>query len=226
MLLFKKSIYSHCFIFCIAQIMEEQVYQQTVNWNTVNNQEAPKEWLAIASFVLSLVWFNILWLIFWIIALNKKQLRWAALAWTIISAVKLVLGIFVFMWILAGALIPRIWAARDKANDVAREANVSALATAVVSYTLDNDGQYPSTIENLDLSKYAIPEGNYNGTPTYEDTYNYVQLDNWNHFVIYTELSCLDCGNCDNSTVSKMTDFRSVSDYITNGSWWSYCLAQ
>ena len=203
--------------------MEEQVYQQTVSWNTVNSQEEPKQWLAIASFVLSLLWLNILGLIFWIIALNRKQLRWAALAWTIISAVKLVLGIFVFIWILAGALIPRIWAARDKANDVARQANVRELAAAVVSYNMDNGG-YPSTIENLDLSKYLIPAGNYNGTPTYEDKYNYFQLDNWNHFVMYTKLSCLDCGNCDEDTVSKMTDFESVNDYITNGSWWSYCL--
>lgn len=216
--------------------MDEQTYQQQSvyqqqpmyqqpNWMPINNQEEPKQWLAITSFVLSLLGFNILWLIFWIIALNKKQLRRAALAWTIISAVKLVLSIFIIMGIFAGALIPRIWAARDKANDVARETNVKDLGMAVISYTMDN-GSYPSTIENLDLSKYAIPAGNFNGTPLYEDTYNYLQLDNWNHFVIYTELSCLDCGNCDSNTVSNMTNFRSVADYIANGSWWSYCFAQ
>ena len=73
--------------------MDEQVYQQQVNqqqiWVTVPNEEEPKQWLAIASFVLSLLGFNILWLIFWIIALNKKQLRRAAMAGTIISAIKL-----------------------------------------------------------------------------------------------------------------------------------------
>ena len=215
--------------------MDEQTYQQQSvyqqqpmyqqpNWMPINNQEEPKQWLAITSFVLSLLGFNILWLIFWIIALNKKQLRRAALAWTIISAVKLVLSIFIIMGIFAGALIPRIWAARDKANDVARETNVKDLGMAVISYTMDN-GSYPSTIENLDLSKYAIPAGNFNGTPLYEDTYNYLQLDNWNHFVIYTDLTCIDCGNCDSDTVSKMTDFESVNYYITNGSWGSFCIA-
>jgi len=205
--------------------MDWQVYQQQPNWTPMSNQNEPEQWLAIASFVLSLVGFNLLWLIFWIIALNKKQLRRAALAWTIISAVKLALSIFILMGIFAGALIPRIWAARDKANDVAREVNVRKLATALINYSFDNDNQYPSTIENLDLSKYSIPAGNFNGTPLYEDTYNYLQLDNWNHFVIYTDLTCIDCGNCDSDTVSKMTDFESVNYYITNGSWGSFCIA-
>ena len=131
--------------------MDEQVYQQQVNqqpnW-VVQNQEEPKQWLAIASFVLSLLGFNILWLIFGIIALNKKQLRRAALAGTIISAVKLVLWAFVFLWIFAGALIPRIEVARNKANDVARENNVRALSTAMMTYGMDN-GEYPSSIANL-----------------------------------------------------------------------------
>ncbi len=125
--------------------MEEKVYQQTVNWNTVNSQEEPKQWLAIASFVLSLLWFNILWLIFWIIALKRKQLRWAALAWTIISAVKLVLGIFVFIWILAGALVPRLGAAQQRARDIARKNDLLSIWTAIVSYNTDNNKLPEST---------------------------------------------------------------------------------
>lgn len=208
--------------------MDGQTHQQSMNqqpaWNTVNNQEEPEQWLAIASFVLSLVGFNILWLIFWIIALNKKQLRWAALAWTIISAVKLVLSTFILIGILAGALIPRMWAARDKAYDVARKQNVRTLTMAVMSYSLDNNDKYPSNIENLDLSKYSIPAGNFYWNPLDGDTYNYLQLDNWDHFVIYTDLSCVDCGNCDSNMVSNMTDFESADKYTSNTSWGSYCL--
>ena len=202
---------------------QQPMYQQS-NWMPINNQEEPKQWLAITSFVLSLLGFNILWLIFWIIALNKKQLRRAAMAGTIISAVKLVLSIFIIMGIFAGALIPRIWAARDKANDVARESNIKTLATAMVAYSFDNDNKFPSSIENLDLRKYSVPAGNFNGTPLYEDTYNYLQLDNWDHFILYTDLSCIDCGNCDKNTISNMTDFNSAKNYISNGSWWSFCL--
>ena len=204
--------------------MDEQVYQQQVNqqqiWVTVPNEEEPKQWLAIASFVLSLLGFNILWLIFWIIALNKKQLRRAAMAGTIISAIKL----FFIVLILPAAIIPRIWAARDKANDVAREYNVRALATAMMSYGADNES-YPSSITNLDLTRYSIPAGNFNGNPTYDDTYNYLQLDNWSHFVIYTNLSCEDCGNCNPDTLSTMTDFNSVSNYISNSTWGAFCFA-
>ena len=200
--------------------MEEKVYQQTVNWNTVNSQEEPKQWLAIASFVLSLVWFNILWLIFWIIALNKKQLRRAAMAGTIISAIKL----FFIVLILPAAIIPRMWAARDKAYDVARKQNARTLTMAVMSYSLDNNVKYPSTIENLDLSKYSIPAGNFYGDPLDGDNYNYLPLDNWDHFVIYTDLSCVDCGNCDSNKISNMTDFESADNYTSSSSWWSYCL--
>lgn len=117
------------------------MYQQQ-NGAMVWNNEEPKQWLAIASFVLALLWFNILWLIFWIIALNKKQLRWAALSWTIISAVKLFLGIFVFIWILAGALIPRLGAAQERARDIARKNDLVQLQEAIVKY-VTNEWEYP-----------------------------------------------------------------------------------
>lgn len=208
--------------------MDEQTYHQPIyqqsNWNSENNQQEPQQWLAIASFVLSLVGFNILWLIFWIIALNKKQLRWAALAWTIISAVKLALSFFILMWIFAWALIPRISTAHDKAYDVARKQNARTLTVAVMSYSLDNNDKYPSSIENLDLSKYSIPAGNFYGNPSDGDSYNYLQLNNWDHFVIYTDLSCVDCGNCDSNMISNMTDFESADRYTSNTSWGSYCL--
>ena len=51
--------------------------------------------------------------------------------------------VIVIIGILAWALIPRVWSARDKANDTAREANVRSLATAMVSYGMDH--WYPTT---------------------------------------------------------------------------------
>ena len=78
----------------------------------VKNQ---KKWLAVTSFVLSLVWLLlsitivwaiiwipiiILWLIFGIIALAKKQKKWLAIAWTIISWLALLItSIFAFFFI-------------------------------------------------------------------------------------------------------------------------------
>jgi len=121
--------------------MDEQVYQQQVNWTINWNNEEQKQWLAIASFVLALLWFNILWLIFWIIALNKKQLKRAALCWVIISAVKLVLSIFILLWILAGALIPRMSVAHERARDMARKSDLNYISTALVSYSYSSDNQ-------------------------------------------------------------------------------------
>ena len=78
----------------------------------VKNQ---KKWLAVTSFVLSLVWLLlsitivwaiiwipiiILWLIFGFIALAKKQKKWLAIAWTIISWLALLItSIFAFFFI-------------------------------------------------------------------------------------------------------------------------------
>lgn len=51
--------------------------------------------------------------------------------------------VIVIVGILAWALIPRIWNARDKASDVSRQANVRHLADAIIEYSLDHEG-YPS----------------------------------------------------------------------------------
>lgn len=189
--------------------MEEQVSQQSIyqqqptnqQISGISNQEEPKEWLAIASFVLSLVGFNILWLIFGIIALKKKQLRWAALAWTIISAVKLVLSVFVVMWILAGALIPRIWAAKNKADDVARKQNVRQLVTAMVSYGIQNDVYPESCYSGTEwlLDGHWV-DASFDWQPAVYDEYKYTRLDEWNHFVFFVKLSeWSDLWNCNYS---------------------------
>lgn len=45
--------------------------------------------------------------------------------------------VIVIIGILAGALIPRIWNARDKAQDVANTANVNALTSAAMQAIID-----------------------------------------------------------------------------------------
>ena len=88
MLLSEKNIYSRClyFLLCLQKKMEEKK-----NW---------WNWLAIASFVLALVWgflcIIIIWLPLWIIclilallfgiiALCKKQTKWASIIWILFS---------------------------------------------------------------------------------------------------------------------------------------------
>ncbi len=127
--------------------------------------------------------------------------------------------VIVIIGILAWALIPRIWSARDKANDTAREANVRSLATAMVSYGMDHG--YPATTEsiwetpvceeeddenpgwsvpgsatrqngcrlNVSLTAYSIPAGNFQENPTDNDTYFYNRSSDGAHFVIYSILS-------------------------------------
>ena len=99
--------------------------------------------------------------------------------------------VIVIIGILAWALIPRIGTARDKANDTAREANVRSLATAMVQYGLDH-GSYPDKIRDNKggwrLENYGITES-FDGQPTDNDYYEYIQLDGGSHFVFYTQLS-------------------------------------
>ena len=46
--------------------------------------------------------------------------------------------VVVIIGILAAALVPRLTTVKDKANDVARKANLQQLVTAMSSYALDN----------------------------------------------------------------------------------------
>ena len=52
--------------------------------------------------------------------------------------------VIVIIGILAAALIPRLGSARGRANDVARKADLSQVATALVSYQIDH-GQFPTS---------------------------------------------------------------------------------
>ena len=52
--------------------------------------------------------------------------------------------VIVIIGILAAALIPRLASARGRANDVARKADLSQVAGALVSYQIDR-GTFPAT---------------------------------------------------------------------------------
>ena len=52
--------------------------------------------------------------------------------------------VIVIIGILAAALIPKLTSARGRANDVARKADLQQIATALISYQIDN-GSFPGT---------------------------------------------------------------------------------
>ena len=52
--------------------------------------------------------------------------------------------VIVIIGILAAALIPRLSSARGRANDVARKADLSQIASALVVYQIDK-GNFPTT---------------------------------------------------------------------------------
>ena len=116
--------------------------------------------------------------------------------------------VIVIIGILAAALLPQIWSARDKANDTAREANVRTLVTAITQLWMDSTDWYPETLNTWALEKYGVPTDNFDDTPD-GTTYTYVKLK-WDHFLVVANLSCEDddepeCGNCTVSTVTAYT---------------------
>lgn len=196
--------------------MVEQEYQQQ-NGIAGENNEGPKQWLAIASFVLAILGFNILWLIFWIIALNKKQLRRAALSGVIISSVRL----FFVIIIIFAALIPRMWAAQDRAKDVARMSDIKAISTALISYQYQSDyDTYPEKLSELKWPLYWL----WNTVPTDPDTnmeYSYSVIDaKSDHFVICAKLS--EWSTMGNTTIDLATDWTAYDDINNLNDEWVY----
>ncbi len=128
---------------------------------------------------------------------------------------------------MAWALIPRIWSARDKANDTAVESNVRSLATAMVNYGLEN-WPYPETLTDGMLTWYSIPNNNFDGSPAWA-SYNYRRLDVWKHFLIYAVLSAGTgaawWGNCDSATASGTTTYSAASSWATT-TWDAFCYFQ
>lgn len=125
--------------------------------------------------------------------------------------------VIVIIGILAGALIPRIWNARDKANDVAREANVKSIATAISQALIDNEfdgicGGNDGDIVYANLWNYWITSS-LDGQPTNDDQYRCIELAN-EHFIVYSEEMSTDssAANCVLESVSTLTDASTFAD--------------
>lgn len=186
---------------------KQPIYQQP-NWMPMYNQEEPKQWLAITSFVLSLLGFNLLWLIFWIIALNKKQLRRAALAWTIISAVKLALSIIILAWVFFGALAPRMSVAQWLARDSARRSDLTHISTKIIEYIkLDwNDVSSSSNwcVSDLKINSISqIPEDPIKMPWLFCDRDSYWYWTDWNNFVLVSAAENWRSANLCNNYVNE-----------------------
>ena len=64
--------------------------------------------------------------------------------------------VVVIIGILAAALVPRLTSVKDKANDVARKANLQQLVTAMSSYALDNGIPSFSGWDTSDLTNSGV----------------------------------------------------------------------
>lgn len=186
--------------------MDNQTNQQE-NGVMIWNNEEPKQWLAIASFVLALLWFNVLWLIFWIIALNKKQLRWAALSWTIISAVKLALSIIILAWIFVGALVPRMSAAQWLARDAARRSDLNYVSTKIIEYISDwkDVSSNPNwCVSDLKINSISqIPEDPIKMPWLFCNKDSYWYWTDWNNFVLVSAAENWRSANLCNNYVDE-----------------------
>jgi len=60
--------------------------------------------------------------------------------------------VIVIIWVLAAALIPRLTSVRWRANDVARKADIQQLATAIITYQMDNNGALPIAVTGHEYS--------------------------------------------------------------------------
>lgn len=66
--------------------------------------------------------------------------------------------VIVIIGILAAAIIPRLNSARGRANDVARKADLNQIATALITYQLDN-WRFPATGTTIDKISEILIEG-------------------------------------------------------------------
>lgn len=70
---------------------------------------------------------------------SKKNKKNVIKGFTLIE----MLIVIVIIGILAAAIFPKLWSARGRANDVARKADLSQTATAIVAYQIDH-GSFPT----------------------------------------------------------------------------------
>lgn len=77
---------------------------------------------------------------------NKRLMTFKNKKWfTLIE----MLIVIVIIGILAAAIIPRLNSARGRANDVARKADLNQVATALITYQIDNS-RFPSSGTTID----------------------------------------------------------------------------
>ena len=141
--------------------------------------------------------------------------------------------VIVIIGILAWALIPRIWNARDKANDVANTANVNALISAAMQSIID--GKKPcswSTVQWDSLKNYWIT--------AFDNSWNYKCVTFANDHVIawYDNMKVDENNNCvtwsflnasGTASVSTLADGLAVvwsGKNTPKGSGGVYCLVQ
>lgn len=62
--------------------------------------------------------------------------------------------VIVIIWVLAAALIPRLTSVRDRANDVARKADLNQISTAIIARQMDHNWTLPGVntghVQNAD----------------------------------------------------------------------------
>jgi len=73
--------------------------------------------------------------------------------------------VIVIIGILAAAIIPRLNSARGRANDVARKADLNQIATALITYQLDNWRFPESTGTTIDTISDELIEGGMTSIP-------------------------------------------------------------
>jgi competence protein ComGC len=101
--------------------------------------------------------------------------------------------VIVIIWVLAAALIPRLTSVRWRANDVARKADLQQVATAVLSYSMDQQN-YPTSPQNWESVAGLIsvlvptyvtslptdPSNNSMSEYSWTSSYVYVNTMKWN----------------------------------------------
>lgn len=136
--------------------------------------------------------------------------------------------VIVIIGILAWALIPRIWNARDKAQDVAIQANANALVSAAMQAIMD--GWTPCSGDNVQYDEMSTY-----GMTTLEQPFHCRRVAG-DHVVVWTTGMHVTANN--NCQVATLTGFTANTDLntviaavgaangLTVASGGVYCLAQ
>lgn len=137
--------------------------------------------------------------------------------------------VIVIIGILAAALIPRLSSARGRANDVARKADLSQIASALVVYQIDK-GSFPTTAWSLSNISWNLIGAGMSSVPSDPNTsrangwidatiaswqYGYIPITKWwiawNGFVVIAATETEWWSNrVAVNTISTTTDYNSI----------------